>query len=81
MAKEKCIEQTGVVIEHSGNTMFKVQLDCNDMVVTGTISGKMRKNYIRVMVGDRVMVEMSPYDLTKCRISRRLKTNESTEEF
>ena len=74
MAKEQIIKQIGVVIEHSGNTMFKVQLDINDIVVTGTISGKMRKNYIRVMVGDRVEVEMSPYDLTKCRISRRLNT-------
>ena len=73
MAKEQFIEQDGVIIEHSGNTMFKVQLDCNDMIVTGTISGKMRKNYIRVMVGDRVHVEMSPYDLTKCRIVRRLQ--------
>lgn len=74
MPKEQIIKQTGVVIEHSGNTMFKVQLDINDIVVTGTISGKMRKNYIRVMVGDRVEVEISPYDLTKCRISKRLNT-------
>ena len=72
MGKIKAIEQQGVVIEHCGNTNFKVQLDINDAIVQGTISGKMRMNYIKITVGDAVMVELSPYDLTKCRITRRL---------
>lgn len=73
MSKNSVIEQTGVVVENCGNTMFKVELDINpDIVVKGTISGKMRINYIKVNVGDKVAVEMSPYDTTRCRIVKRL---------
>lgn len=73
MSKNNVIEQTGVVVENCGNTMFKVKLDINpDIVVKGTISGKMRINYIKVNVGDKVAVEMSPYDTTQCRIVKRL---------
>ena len=68
------LEYDGVIIENMGNTNFKVQLDMNpDIELTGTISGKMRMHYIKVGVGDKVRVEMSPYDLTKCRITRRLQ--------
>lgn len=68
------LEYDGTIVENFGNTNFKVQLDVNeDLLVTGTISGKMRLHYIKVGVGDRVRVEMSPYDLTKCRITRRLQ--------
>lgn len=67
------IEQTGVIVENCGNTLFKVKLDINeDIIVKGTISGKMRMNYIKVNVGDKVEVEMSPYDVTNCRIVKRL---------
>ena len=67
------IVQEGVIVENCGNTQFKVALDINpDITVYGTISGKMRMHYIKVGVGDSVQVEMSPYDLTKCRITRRL---------
>ena len=70
----ECPSRHGTIIENFGNTNFKVQLDINeDMHVTGTISGKMRMHYIKVGVGDRVHVEMSPYDLTKCRITKRLQ--------
>ena len=68
------IEQEGTIVENLGNTNFRIQLDINpDITVTGTISGKMRMHYIKVNVGERVRVEMSPYDLTKCRITRRLQ--------
>ena len=71
---KSAIEQEGTIVENLGNTNFKIQLDINpDITVTGTISGKMRMHYIKVNVGDRVRIEMSPYDLTKCRIVRRLQ--------
>ena len=63
MAKEDNIELEGLVIETLPNTTFKVKLE-NDHVITAHISGKMRKNYIRILTGDKVKVEMSPYDLT-----------------
>jgi translation initiation factor IF-1 len=66
------IEFEGVVTETLPNTMFRVQLD-NGHTVTAHISGRMRKNYIRILMGDRVKVEMTPYDLTKGRISYRMK--------
>lgn len=72
MAKEDCIELEGVVIETLPNTMFRVELE-NTHVVTAHISGKMRKNYIRILTGDKVVVEMTPYDLTKGRIKFRNK--------
>ena len=70
MPKEDQIEMTGIVIETLPNTMFRVKLE-NGHVVTAHISGRMRKNYIRILTGDAVTVEMTPYDLTKGRISYR----------
>ena len=72
MAKEDCIEMEGVVLESLPNTMFRVQLE-NGHTVTAHISGKMRKNYIRILTGDKVVVEITPYDLTKGRIKFRSK--------
>lgn len=72
MAKEDHIEMQGKVIETLPNTMFRVELE-NGHVVTAHISGKMRKNYIRILTGDKVKVEMTPYDLTKGRITYRMK--------
>lgn len=72
MAKEDVIEMEGVVTESLPSTMFRVRLD-NDHVVLCHISGKMRKNYIRILEGDRVRVEMTPYDLSKGRIVFREK--------
>ncbi|HUL12116.1 MAG TPA: translation initiation factor IF-1 [Methylococcaceae bacterium] len=70
MSKEDQIEMEGKVIETLPNTMFRVQLD-NGHIITAHISGKMRKHYIRILTGDRVKVEMTPYDLTKGRITFR----------
>lgn len=67
MAKQDQIEMDGVVTETLPNTMFRVQLD-NGHIIIAHISGKMRKNYIRILTGDRVKVEMTPYDLSKGRI-------------
>jgi len=67
MAKEDQIEMEGVVIDALPNTMFRVQLE-NGHIVMAHISGKMRKNYIRILKGDRVTVQLTPYDLTKGRI-------------
>ncbi|EKF73620.1 MAG: translation initiation factor IF-1 [Alcanivorax sp.] len=72
MAKEEQIELEGVIVETLPNTMFRVKLD-NGHVITAHISGKMRKFYIRILTGDRVKVEMSPYDLSKGRITFRMK--------
>ncbi|MGV6809297.1 MAG: translation initiation factor IF-1 [bacterium] len=72
MAKEDHIEMEGTVVEALPNTVFRVELD-NGHLVTAHISGKMRKNYIRIITGDRVNVELTPYDLTKGRISFRNK--------
>ena len=76
MAKEEQIEMDGTVIDTLPNTMFRVQLD-NGHVVLAHISGKMRKNYIRILKGDKVTVEMTPYDLTKGRITFRHKEGAS----
>ncbi len=70
MAKEDLIEMSGEVIDTMPNTTFKVKLE-NDHVITAHISGKMRKNYIRILTGDKVKVEMTPYDLSKGRITFR----------
>jgi translation initiation factor IF-1 len=70
MAKEDVIEMEGVVKETLPNTMFRVELE-NGHVITAHISGKMRKHYIRILTGDKVKVEMTPYDLTKGRIVYR----------
>ena len=67
MAKEEHIDMEGTVVETLPNTMFRVELD-NGHVVTAHISGKMRKNYIRILTGDKVTVQLTPYDLTKGRI-------------
>lgn len=70
MAKEDQIEMEGKVIETLPNTMFKVELE-NGHVIIAHISGKMRKHYIRILTGDSVKVEITPYDLTKGRITFR----------
>ncbi len=72
MAKQQSIEQNGVVTEALANSMFRVELD-NGVEILCHISGKIRMNYIRIMPGDKVKVEMSPYDLTKGRICYRYK--------
>ena len=72
MAKEDSIETQGVVLENLPNATFRVKLE-NDHVVLGHISGKMRKNYIRILPGDKVTVEMTPYDLSRARIIFRVK--------
>jgi translation initiation factor IF-1 len=72
MAKEDQIEMEGTIVETLPNTMFRVELD-NGHVVTAHISGKMRKNYIRILTGDRVTIEMTPYDLSKGRIIYRAR--------
>lgn len=72
MAKEEAIEVEGKVVEPLPNAMFRVELD-NGHVVLAHISGKMRKYYIRILPGDRVTVELSPYDLTRGRITYREK--------
>ena len=70
MPREEQIEMEGRVIETLPNTMFRVELDAGH-VVTAHISGKMRKNYIRILKGDKVRVELTPYDLSKGRITYR----------
>lgn len=70
MAKKDSIESQGVVVDVLPGTMFRVKL-ANDHVVLAHISGKMRKNFIRIVPGDKVSVEISPYDLTKARITFR----------
>ncbi len=73
MAKQSSIELDGVVIESLGNAMFRVKLE-NGHVITAHISGKMRLHYIKILPGDKVQVEMSPYDLSKGRITFRHKS-------
>mgnify|MGYP001455032297 FL=1 len=70
MAKQEAIEQEGKIIEALSNAMFRVELD-NGHIVTAHISGKMRMHYIKLLPGDKVKLEMSPYDLTKGRITFR----------
>lgn len=70
MAKEESIEFDGEVIDTLPNTTFRVKLE-NGHVITAHISGKMRKNYIKILTGDKVKVEMTPYDLSKGRITFR----------
>jgi translation initiation factor IF-1 len=72
MAKEKAIEVEGKVLEKLRNAMFRVELD-NGLKVLAHISGKMRMHFIRILPGDRVMVELSPYDLSRGRIIYRYK--------
>ena len=70
MAKQEAIEQDGVIVEALSNAMFRIELN-NGQVVTAHISGKMRMHYIKLLPGDKVKLEMSPYDLTKARITFR----------
>jgi len=72
MAKEDNIEMDGTIIETLPNTMFRVQLE-NGHIVTAHISGRMRKHYIRILTGDKVTVQLTPYDLTKGRITYRAR--------
>ena len=70
MAKQEAIEQDGVIVEALSNAMFRVELS-NGHVVTAHVSGKLRMFYIKLLPGDKVKLEMSPYDLTKARITFR----------
>jgi translation initiation factor IF-1 len=72
MAKQPSIQQDGTIIEALSNAMFRVELE-NGHIITAHISGKMRMNYIKILPGDKVKVEMSPYDLSKGRITFRYK--------
>lgn len=72
MSKDDSIEVTGVVLESLPNAMFRVELD-NKHQVLAHVSGKMRKHFIRILTGDRVLVELSPYDLSRGRITYRYK--------
>lgn len=72
MSKQPSIEQDGVITEALSNAMFRVELE-NGHIITAHISGKMRMHYIKILPGDRVRVDMSPYDLTKGRITFRYK--------
>lgn len=72
MAKEETIQMQGEVLETLPNATFKIKLE-NDHIVLGHISGKMRMNYIRILPGDKVTVDMTPYDLTRARITFRTK--------
>ena len=71
MAKQKSIEQEGKIIEALSNAMFRVELE-NGHIVTAHIYGKMRLHYIKLLPGDKVKLEMSPYDLSKARITFRM---------
>ena len=72
MAKQESIEQDGTITEALSNAMFRVKLE-NGHIITAHISGKMRMHYIKILPGDKVKLEMSPYDLTKGRIKFRYK--------
>ncbi|MGR6034993.1 MAG: translation initiation factor IF-1 [Candidatus Nitrosoglobus sp.] len=72
MAKEDSIEMEGTVIDTLPNTMFRVELE-NGHIITAHISGKMRKHYIRILTGDKVTVQLTPYDLSKGRIVYRAR--------
>ena len=72
MAKQSSIETDGTILEALSNAMFRVELE-NGHVITAHISGKMRMHYIKILPGDKIKLEMSPYDLTKGRITFRYK--------
>jgi translation initiation factor IF-1 len=72
VSKQSSIEQDGTIAEALSNAMFRVELE-NGHIIIAHISGKMRMNYIKILPGDKVKVEMSPYDLTKGRITYRYK--------
>lgn len=71
MAKEESIQLQGQVVDVLPNTMFKVQLESSGLQVIGYMSGRMRQNDIKILLGDSVLIEFSPYDLTRGRIIRR----------
>ena len=73
MSKEDLIPAEGLIIDKQPNAFFKVRLDNSEHIVLAQISGKMRKNHIRILIGDHVSVEMSPYDLSRGRITYRYK--------
>ncbi len=73
MSKEDSIEAEGVIIDKLPNTFFRVRMTGSEHVILATIAGRMRRNNIRILEGDRVSLEMSPYDLTKGRITYRHK--------
>ena len=73
LMKEELIEMMGVVVDKQPNAFFKVQLNDTEHMVLATISGRMRRNRIRILMGDKVDIELSPYDLTKGRITYRHK--------
>lgn len=73
MSKEEAIEVTATVLETLPNAMFRVVLEDNQHQILAHISGKMRKNFIRILPGDKVLVELSPYDLSRGRITYRYK--------
>jgi translation initiation factor IF-1 len=77
--KQSLIEMQGVVTQCLSNAMFRVKLE-NGFQVLAHVSGKIRRNYIRILLGDRVTVELSPYDLTRGRIVYRLRQNEQKSE-
>ena len=72
MAKQKHIEQDGVIVEALSNAMFRVELE-NGHKILAHVSGKMRMHFIRILPGDRVLLQLSPYDLTRGRITYRYK--------
>ena len=80
MAKQGSILQDGTITEALSNAMFRVELE-NEHVITAHISGKMRMHYIKILPGDRVKLEMSPYDLTKGRIIYRYRPGETSENI
>ena len=81
MAKQENLSFVGTVLEELGNSMFKVELDMDSLPeILCTISGKIRKNYIRIVAGDRVRIDVSPYDLTKGRITTRLTGKENNNQ-
>ena len=82
MAKQENLSFTGEVLEELGNSMFRVQLDNLDVPsILCTISGKIRKNYIKIVAGDKVKLEVSPYDLTKGRIISRITQQRNESNF
>ena len=78
--KQDNIEFSGEVTEELGNSMFRVSLDNSDHEIICTISGRIRKNFIKIMAGDKVKVDVSPYDLTRGRIKQRVTNNINISE-
>lgn len=80
MSKDDCVEFEGKVLEALPNAMFKVEIS-NGIVILAHLSGKMRMNYIKILPGDNVKIDMSPYDLTKGRIIWRAKNSKDSEKI